>query len=472
MYKDLKLNFWWHGMKRDMARSVAKCLVCQQVRAEHQRIIGLLQPFPIPEWKWQHVTMDFVTSLPRRTRQNDVVWVIVDRLTKSAHFIPFRVGQSMEHLAQRYMEEIVRLQGVLVCIISDRDTRFTSEFWKSLQASLGTSLSFSTAYHPQTEGQSERTIQILEDMLRTCMLDFQGSWEDHLHLVEFAYNNSFQVLKPFIGKFVVVYFDDILIYSQSGAAHLDCLREVLTVLQENKLYINLKKCNFMTSSLVFLGFVVSAEGIHVDEEKVRAIRDCPTPKTVSKVRSFHGLATFYRRFVRNFSSIVAPITECMKKGKFNWGEDADRIGGVLSQEGRPVAFYSEKLNEARQKWTTYELELYAIVQSLKHWVVLRTLVVHDLVALCIMNRLRDMCSSNAAPQPLSILDLAPSAPAPPVKPYSNVDLSKFRIPLKDRLGPLPEDRGKATVKELLGPLNDSRATIQTGGHKQPPVNSE
>jgi hypothetical protein len=210
-----------------------------------------------------------------------------------------------------------------------------------------------------------------------------------------------QVLKPFIGKFVVVYFDDILIYSQTESEHVVHLREVLIVLLENKLYINLKKSSFMTDILLFLGFVVSAEGIRVDEEKVRAIREWPTPKIVGEVRSFHGLATFYRRFVRNFSSIVAPITECMKKGKFHSGEDAKQIfalvkeklsttpvlalpsfeklfqmecdasivgvGAVLSHEGRPIAFYSEKLSDACKKWSTYELEFYAVFRALKQW---------------------------------------------------------------------------------------------------------
>lgn len=104
MYKDLKLNFWWYGMKREVAQSVAKCLVCQQVKAEHQRPAGLLQPLPIPEWKWEHVTMDFVTGLPRTPKNHDAIWVIVDRLTKCAHFIPFRLGQTTEYLAKRYME--------------------------------------------------------------------------------------------------------------------------------------------------------------------------------------------------------------------------------------------------------------------------------------------------------------------------------------------------------------------------------
>ena len=126
-----------------------------------------------------------------------------------------------------------------------------------------------------------------------------------------------QVLKPFIGKFVVVYFDDILIYSKSNKKYLSHLREVLAVFEKNKLYVNLKKCSFMTKKLLFLGFVVSDDDIQVHEEKVKAIQEWPTPKIVIEVRSFHGLATFYRRFIRHFSTIVAPITECLKKRKFH-----------------------------------------------------------------------------------------------------------------------------------------------------------
>jgi len=151
-----------------------------------------LQPLSIPKWKWEHITLDFVTALPRSSKGHNAIWVIVDRLIKCAHFIPFRVGQSTETLAERYMQEIIKLHRVLVSIMSDRDTRFLSNFWQSLQTSLGSKLKFNTAYHPQIEGQSERTIQILENMLRACVLDFKESWEDHLHLVEFSYNNSYQ----------------------------------------------------------------------------------------------------------------------------------------------------------------------------------------------------------------------------------------------------------------------------------------
>ena len=136
--------------------------------------------------------MDFVTGLPWTQRQHDVIWVIVDRLTKSAHFLPVNVENPLEKLAQLYVDEIVRLQGVPVLIVSDRDPRFTSRFFPSLQKALGTCLHFSTTFHPQTDGQSERTIQTLENMLRACVMEFKGSWDTHLAPMEFAYSNSYQ----------------------------------------------------------------------------------------------------------------------------------------------------------------------------------------------------------------------------------------------------------------------------------------
>ncbi|GMJ04800.1 hypothetical protein HRI_004149200 [Hibiscus trionum] len=192
MYQNLKQRYRWEGMKKDISDYVSRCLTCQQVKAEHQHPSGLLQPIRIPEWKWERITMDFVTGLPLTPSKKDSVWVIVDRLTKSAHFIPVRVTYSLEKLAKIYISEIVRLHGVPLSIISDRDPRFTSRFWLALHNALGTRLNFSTSFHPQTDGQSERVIQVLEDMLRGCVIDFHGSWEDFLPLAEFAYNNSYQ----------------------------------------------------------------------------------------------------------------------------------------------------------------------------------------------------------------------------------------------------------------------------------------
>ncbi|KAJ9561559.1 hypothetical protein OSB04_006719 [Centaurea solstitialis] len=191
MYRDLKTDYWWPGMKRDVARYVERYLTCLRVKAEHQRPHGKLQPLDIPVWKWEHIRMDLITKLPRTPRSNDAIWVIVDRLTKSAHFIAIRESSSAEALADIYVKEIVARHGVPVTIISDRDVRFTSRFWGKFHEDLGTRLQFSTAFHPQTDGQSERTIQTLEDMLRACVLDFGGSWDTYLPLAEFSYNNSF-----------------------------------------------------------------------------------------------------------------------------------------------------------------------------------------------------------------------------------------------------------------------------------------
>ena len=210
------------------------------------------------------------------------------------------------------------------------------------------------------------------------------------------------VLCAFIGKFVVIYFDDILIYSKSLDDHLIHLKDLLEVLREEKLFANLKKCPFCTDKLVFLGFVVSAQGIQVDDEKIYAIKEWPNPTSVSQVRSFHGLASFYRRFVKDFSSIAAPITEVIKKNVgFKWGEEQEKafqllkgkltnapllalpnfaktfeiecdasgvgIGAVLMQEGRPIAYFSEKLSGASLKYPTYDKELYALVRTLETW---------------------------------------------------------------------------------------------------------
>ncbi|GJU69671.1 putative reverse transcriptase domain-containing protein [Tanacetum coccineum] len=152
---------------------------------------GLLVQPAIPEWKWDNITMDFITKLPKSSQGFDTIWVIVDRLTKSAHFLPIRENDPLDKLARLYLNRIVARHGIPVSIICDRDGRFTSNFWRSFQKALGTDLSMSTAYHPETDGQSERTIQTLEDMLRACVIDFGKGWVKHLPLAKFSYNNSY-----------------------------------------------------------------------------------------------------------------------------------------------------------------------------------------------------------------------------------------------------------------------------------------
>ena len=145
-------------MKREIAEFVARCDVCQRVKAEHQRPAGLLQPLPIPEWKWEEVGMDFITGLPRTQTGCDFIWVIIDRLTKVAHFIPVKTKYGGNKLAELYMDRIVCLHGVPKRIVSDRGSQFTSKFWQSLHEALGTRLNFSTAYHPQTDGTGSKHI--------------------------------------------------------------------------------------------------------------------------------------------------------------------------------------------------------------------------------------------------------------------------------------------------------------------------
>ncbi|GKC65899.1 putative reverse transcriptase domain-containing protein [Tanacetum coccineum] len=191
MYYDLRDRYWWPRMKKDIAEYVSKCLTCLKVKAEYQKPYGLLQQPKILVWKWEGIAINFVTKLPKTSSGHDTIWVIVDRLTKFAHFLPIREDYKMERLARLYLNDIAARHGVPISIISDRDRCFTSRFWQSMQEELGTRLDMSTAYHPKTDGQSERTIQTLEDMLRSCIIDFGGSLDVHLPLVEFSYNNSY-----------------------------------------------------------------------------------------------------------------------------------------------------------------------------------------------------------------------------------------------------------------------------------------
>ncbi|GKC70854.1 putative reverse transcriptase domain-containing protein [Tanacetum coccineum] len=165
MYQDLKKLYWWPNMKAEIATYVSKCLTCAKVKAECQKPSGLLLQPVIPVWKLENITIDFVTKFPKTSSDQDAI------------------GQ--------YLKEVVSRHGVPVLIISDRDSKFTSHFWQSLNKALGTQLDMSTAYHPQTDGQSERTIQTLEDMLRACVFYFVKGWDTHLPLVEFSYNNSY-----------------------------------------------------------------------------------------------------------------------------------------------------------------------------------------------------------------------------------------------------------------------------------------
>nr|GEY06941.1 putative reverse transcriptase domain-containing protein [Tanacetum cinerariifolium] len=191
MYQDMKKLYLWPNMKADIGTYVSKCLTCAKVKAEHQRPSRLLVQPKIPEWKWENITMDFVTKLPKSSQGYDTIWVIVDRLTKSAIFTLMRETNPMDKLARMYLKEVVTRNGIPVSIISDHDLRFASNFWRSLQNALGTRLDMSIVYHLETDDQSKRTIQTLKDMLRACAIDFGKGLVNHFPLVEFSYNNIY-----------------------------------------------------------------------------------------------------------------------------------------------------------------------------------------------------------------------------------------------------------------------------------------
>ncbi|GJS94225.1 putative reverse transcriptase domain-containing protein, partial [Tanacetum coccineum] len=253
MYQDMKKLYWWPNMKADIATYVSKCLTCAKVKAEHQRPSGLLVQPEIPQWKWDNITMDFITKLPKSSKGYDTIWVIVDRLNKSAIFVPMSETDPMERLARMYLKEVVTRHGIPVLIIY-----------------------MSTAYHPQTDGQSERTIQTLKDMLRACVVNFGKGWVNHLPLVEFSYNNSYHAsikAAPFEalygrklrfgkrGKLNPVYVRPFKVLAKVGAVayKLELPQELSRV--HNTFHVsNLKKC-YADEPLA-----VSLDGLHIDDK--------------------------------------------------------------------------------------------------------------------------------------------------------------------------------------------------------------
>jgi hypothetical protein len=204
MYQDLKKNFYWMQMKREIAKYMSECDTCRRVKARYLRPAGNLKPLSIPEWKWENICMDFIVGLLLTSSGDNSIWVIVDHLTKSVHYIPISTTYRVRKYAELYISHIIHYHGILKTIISGRGSIFVTRFWEQLHDCLGTYLLQSSAYHPQIDGQTERVNQIIEDMLHACVLNDGPKFDKHLPLAEFSYKNSYQEsinLSPFKALF-------------------------------------------------------------------------------------------------------------------------------------------------------------------------------------------------------------------------------------------------------------------------------
>jgi hypothetical protein len=196
-----KRQYFWPGMKREIVGYIARCMECQKVKAEHKHQTRLLQRPPISEWKWEVVTMDFIMGFPRTSKMHDSIMVVVDNLTKVAHFIPLKkTTHKAADVVDIFMKEVAQLHEISKTIVSNKDPKFTSNLWKGLFKGFRTNMNFSIDYPLKSDGQIEIVNRVIEDMLRMYVMDKPSKWEDYLHLVEFTYNNGYQAsvkMSPF-----------------------------------------------------------------------------------------------------------------------------------------------------------------------------------------------------------------------------------------------------------------------------------
>ena len=190
-------QYWWPHMRADVIAYVTQCAVCQRNKPTNTRPAGLLQPLQVPERPWISVSMDLITGLPQTRSGHTAIAVFVDRMSKMAHFVATQTTVGAAGMARLFLDNIFKLHGMPEDIVSDRDPRFTSIFWSELMAMLGAKRSMSTAYHPQSDGQTERMNRVLEDMLRHYCDPSQADWDEHLSLAEFAVNNAVQASTKF-----------------------------------------------------------------------------------------------------------------------------------------------------------------------------------------------------------------------------------------------------------------------------------